>query len=253
MADIEAADDTLAHLDRRHRRRPRQQQQRCRQRLAGADPERAPGPGGNFLAPPPRPNRGQDPAVSIRSSIKPDYHRLPGRREETEDAQAASDDALQHDPRRLSPQMGARRRLSDGRAQLCRTAADARQVDRARDQAGQAQSKISGPMHAGRSARCMPSLQSHAPNDRHRAALRRQGPQDHRAAQDHRARARRQRGPPRRRDASFARRGGRSRTSRSPPSIGPSGCSRRPGSSSGTSSATAARAMRRSARPTTTI
>ena len=53
------------------------------------------------------------------------------------------------------------------------------------------------------------------------------------------------RGSSRRRGAARARRRGRSATSRSPPSTAPSGCSRRRGSSSGTISATAARATRR--------
>ena len=61
-------------------------------------------------------------------------HRVSGRRQEAEDAAPPPDDALWHDPRRLSRQMGPARRLSDGRARLCRKAPRARQGNRPRYQ-----------------------------------------------------------------------------------------------------------------------
>ena len=45
-------------------------------------------------------------------------HRLPGGREEAEDAEAASDDRLQHDPRGVPGEVGAEARLPDGGAEL---------------------------------------------------------------------------------------------------------------------------------------
>ena len=58
-------------------------------------------------------------------------HRLPGRRQETENAQALSARALWPDAGRLSRQMEPARRLSDDGAQLCRQAQRIRQADRA--------------------------------------------------------------------------------------------------------------------------
>jgi hypothetical protein len=74
----------------------------------------------NALKPEPAgPAGGFDPLVDQAR-----LHRLPGGREEAEDAQAASDDPLSDDAGRISAEMGPQRRLSDGRAQLCRAAPD---------------------------------------------------------------------------------------------------------------------------------
>ena len=56
---------------------------------------------------------GADPALGHRR-----LHRLPRRREEAEDAEAASDDRLQHDARGVPGEVGAEARLPDGGAEL---------------------------------------------------------------------------------------------------------------------------------------
>ena len=75
----------------------------------------------------PRRTAGEAPAPARAGGFDPlvdqaRLYRLPRGREEAEDAEAASDDPLSDDPRPISPEMGPHRRLSDGRAQLCRAA-----------------------------------------------------------------------------------------------------------------------------------
>ena len=80
-----------------------------------------------------------EPKVPIRSSIKPDYIVC---LEDGKKLKMLKRHLMTHysdDARPVSPEMGSCRRLSDGRAQLCRTAPRARQVDRPRHQAPQDQ------------------------------------------------------------------------------------------------------------------
>ena len=57
-------------------------------------------------------------------------HRLPGRRQKTEDAEALSAFQLQYDAGRIPLEMGIAGRLSDGRTELRRAAFGIRQEDR---------------------------------------------------------------------------------------------------------------------------
>ena len=82
-------------------------------------------------APEPKP----EPKVSIRSSIKPDYIVC---LEDGKKLKMLKRHLMTHykmTPDQYRQKWGLSRRLSDGRAQLCRTAPHARQVDRPRHQA----------------------------------------------------------------------------------------------------------------------
>src|SRR5206468_1618475 len=101
---------------------------------AESDPERSPGLERNLRLEASRGGEaaagGLDPLVD---QARIDH--LPRVRTEAEDAEAAFDDRAQRDARRISPPLQPDRRLPDGCAQLCRAAAQARKVDRARHQA----------------------------------------------------------------------------------------------------------------------
>ena len=86
---------------------------------------------GTSAAPEARP----EPKASIRSSVKPDYVVCLdcGKRQKMLKRHLMTNHA--HDSRRLPPEVGAFVRLSDGCAQLRRTAPRARQVDRPGHQA----------------------------------------------------------------------------------------------------------------------
>ena len=76
-----------------------------------------------------------EPAVSIRSSIKPDYVVCLEDGKKLKMLKRHLMTHYQPDAGPVSAEVGPQRRLSDGRAQLCRAAPRARQEDRPRHQA----------------------------------------------------------------------------------------------------------------------
>ena len=74
----------------------------------------------------------QKPAVPVKKSITPGICDLPGRRQETQNAEALSALALRALAGGLSREMGPARRLSDGRAELCGATFRIRQENRSR-------------------------------------------------------------------------------------------------------------------------
>ena len=56
----------------------------------------------NIGSVPAAPAERPQPAVPVKKSVHPDLHRLPGGREEAQDAETAFEDRLQHDARGLS-------------------------------------------------------------------------------------------------------------------------------------------------------
>ena len=102
-----------------------------------------------------------EPKVPIRSSIKPDYIVCLEDGKKLKMLKRAPDDPLSADSGPVSPEVGPCLRLSDGRAQLCRAAPDARQVDRPWHQApqdkGHATSSHRGAVAGGgRNPTCLP-------------------------------------------------------------------------------------------------
>ena len=77
-------------------------------------------------------------------------HHLPRGRQEAQDAEAASDDRLQHDAGGVPGEVGPEAGLSDGGAELRRQAAGAREEDRARAEAA---GKVTAPALEGRRRR----------------------------------------------------------------------------------------------------
>ena len=100
---------------------------------------------------PPAAARGKTAAGGAAEEVGvPRLYHLPGGREETEDAQAASADQLRPDAGAVSREMGPAPRLPDGGAKLRREARRPRQVDRPRPQAEAAQAPTPAPRKAGR-------------------------------------------------------------------------------------------------------
>ena len=95
----------------------------------------------------------QKPAVTDQEIDHARIHRLPGRRQEAEDAQALSALALRALAGGLSREMGPARRLSDGRAELRRAALGIRQEDRAGPLLAAVEEPQAGVIHTGLNSR----------------------------------------------------------------------------------------------------